>query len=93
MNGSTAKRTARESFSQHKATGGASPQKGENKMVEIARVKHNNTNRMAIAKAFAKHPTFHLYRISEILSTMRTYEREGLLVITETEAIMYHIYD
>ena len=58
--------------------------------IEIARVKHNNTNRMAIAREFAKLPQFHLYRIGEIIETMRSYERDGLLVITKTEAILYH---
>lgn len=60
--------------------------------IEIARVNHNNTNRMAIAREFSKLPDFRLYRISEIIDTMRSYERDGLLVITETEAILYHIF-
>ena len=60
-------------------------------MIEIARVSHSNTNRMAIAREFAKLPQFQLYRIGEIIETMKSYEREGLLVITETEAILYHI--
>ena len=60
------------------------------KTIEIARVNHNNTNRMAIARAFAKLPQFDRYRIGEIIATMESYEREGLLVITETEAILYH---
>ena len=60
------------------------------KTIEIARVHHNNTNRMAIARAFAKLPQFDRYRISEIIDTMKVYERDGLLVITETEAILYH---
>ena len=59
--------------------------------IEIARVNHNNENRMAIAKAFSKLPAFHLYRLGEIIDTMKSYERDGLLVITETEAILYHI--
>ena len=29
-------------------------------------------------------------RIGEIIDTMRSYERDGLLVITKTEAILYH---
>jgi hypothetical protein len=45
---------------------------------------------MAIAREFAKLPQFHLYRIGEIIDTMRSYERDGLLVITKTEAILYH---
>ena len=61
------------------------------KTIEIARVNHNNTNRMAIAKAFARLPWFHNYRLSEIISTMKSYERDGLLVITKTEAILYHV--
>ena len=59
-------------------------------IIEIARVNHNNTNRMAIAREFAKLPQFRLYRLSEIIATMRSYERDGLLVITNTEAILYH---
>lgn len=59
-------------------------------IIEIARVHHNNTNRMAIAREFAKLPAFRLYRICEIIETMRSYERDGLLVITDSEAILYH---
>lgn len=59
-------------------------------IIEIVRVNHNNTNRMAIAREFAKLPHFRLYRLGEIIDTMRSYERSGLLVITETEAILYH---
>lgn len=58
--------------------------------VEIARVNYNNTNRIAIAREFAKLPAFRLYRLGEIIDTMRSYERDGLLVITKTEAILYH---
>lgn len=59
-------------------------------IIEIARVNHNNTNRITIARQFAKLPAFHLYRLAEIIETMRSYERDGLLVITETEAVLYH---
>ena len=59
-------------------------------IIEIARVKHNNTNRIAIAREFAKLPAFRLYRLGEIIDTMKSYERDGLLVITETEAVLYH---
>ena len=60
--------------------------------IEIARINHSNMNRMAIAREFAKLPVFHLVPVSEIISTMRSYEREGLLVITEAEAVLYHTY-
>ena len=60
------------------------------KIIELARVKHNGTNRMAIARAFAKHSRFRGYTVGEIVSMMRSYERDGLLVITETEAILHH---
>ena len=59
-------------------------------MIELARVNHPNTNRMAIAKAFAKHPSFKMYCLGEIIDTMKSYERVGLLVITDKEAILYH---
>ena len=60
---------------------------------EIARVNiPANSNRMKIARAFANHPAFHLYRIGEIVETMRSYERDGLLVITDCEAVLYHIF-
>lgn len=59
-------------------------------IIELARVNHPNKNRMEIAKAFAKHPSFKMHRLGEVISTMRSYERVGLLVITDTEAILYH---
>lgn len=59
-------------------------------IIEIARVNHNNTNRMAIAREFAKLPQFKFYRLGEIIDTMRSYERSGLLIITRTEAVLYH---
>ena len=61
--------------------------------VEIARVKRNGAkNRMEMARQFlAQAETFHMYRLSEAIETMRSYERNGLLVITETELILKHI--
>jgi hypothetical protein len=61
-----------------------------NMRTEIARVKHNNTNRMAIAKEFAKLDIFRNYRLGEIIETMRVYELDGNLEITDTEAVLYH---
>lgn len=62
-------------------------------MVEIARVKRNGAKtRMEMARQFlAQSESFRLYRLSEVIETMRSYEREGLLVITETELILNHI--
>lgn len=60
-------------------------------IVELARVKRGR-NKMETARAFAKCKTFHMYRLGEIIDTMRSYERLGWLVYTETEAILYHDY-
>lgn len=59
--------------------------------IEIARVNHKNENRMAIARAFAKHPNFKNCTIANIIETMRSYEKSGDLIITESEAILYHV--
>ena len=61
--------------------------------IEIARVKRNGANnKIEIARQFlAQSETFHLYRLSEVIETMRSYERDGLLVITDSELILNHI--
>ena len=60
--------------------------------IEIARVKRNGAkNRMEMARQFlAQSDAFHLYRLSEVIETMRSYERDGLLVITDSELILNH---
>ena len=45
---------------------------------------------METAKAFARCEAFKNYRISEIIENMRSYEKCGWLIYTDTEAIMYH---
>ena len=61
--------------------------------IEIARVKRNGArNRMEMAKEFLKQSdAFHLYRLGEVINTLRSYERDCLLVITDTELILEHI--
>ena len=59
-------------------------------MIAIARVTKGNT-KMATARNIAELPGFELYRISEIIEMMRSYERSGLVMTTETEYIVYHI--
>lgn len=61
-------------------------------MIEIARVQRGNNN-METAQAFAKCEAFRNYRISEIVATMRSYQKSGLLVLTDTEAILFHDCD
>ena len=58
-------------------------------MIEIARVKRGQNN-IETARAFAKCEAFHGCTISAILETMRSYHRSGLLVLTDTEAILFH---
>ena len=57
--------------------------------IEIARVTKGRNN-METAKAFAQCEAFRLYRLGEIVETMRSYSRDGLLVYTDREAILYH---
>lgn len=58
-------------------------------MVEIARVTKGNNN-IETARAFAQCECFKFNTIAEIAETMRLYKREGMLILTETEAILYH---
>lgn len=57
---------------------------------EIARVKKGKNN-MEIAKELYK-VLGHNCALSEIVKMLRFYESEGLVVRTEDEVIMYHIY-
>lgn len=57
---------------------------------EIARVKKGKNN-IEIAKALHK-ALGHSCNIGEIVKMLRLYESEGLVVRTENEVIMYHIY-
>lgn len=60
--------------------------------IEIARVKRNGAeNRMQMAREFSKADAFKLVRMSDVIATLRVYERDGLLKVTDTELIMYHI--
>lgn len=61
-------------------------------IIEIARVNRNGAkNKIEMAREFlAQSPAFHLYRLGEVIATLRSYEREGLLVITDTELILNH---
>ena len=61
-------------------------------MIEIARVSRGKNN-METARAFSKCDAFKNYRIGEIIATMRSYEKAGWLVFTDTDAIMYHDYN
>lgn len=63
-------------------------------MITIARVKRNGAkNRMQMAREFLDQASeqFKNYRISEVIETLRSYEREGLFIITDTELILNHI--
>lgn len=61
--------------------------------IEIARVKRNGAkNRMEMARELLKQSDcFHLCRLSEVIETIRSYERDGLFIITDTELILNHI--
>lgn len=64
-------------------------------MITIARVKRNGAkNRMQMAREFLDQASeqFKNYRISEVIETLRSYEREGLFIITDTELILNHIF-
>lgn len=61
-------------------------------MYEIARVPRGKNN-METARAFARCEAFKNYRISEIIENMRSYEKCGWLIYSDTEAIMYHDCD
>lgn len=64
-------------------------------MITIARVKRNGAkNRMEMAREFLDQASeqFKNYRISEVIETLRSYEREGLFIITDTELILNHIF-
>lgn len=61
-------------------------------MIEIARTAKGKNN-IETARGFAKCEAFKGYQLSEIIATMRSYKRSGWLVLTETEAILYHDYD
>ena len=58
-------------------------------MIEIARVAKGNNN-IETARAFAQCECFKFNTIAEIAETMRVYKRDGLLIFTDTEAILYH---
>lgn len=59
-------------------------------MIEITVNRNGAKNKMQMAREFAKHPNFHLYRISEIIETMRSYERAGQLVVTDETLTIIH---
>ena len=60
-------------------------------LVEIARVNGNGIkNRMELARAIQKLKDFRLYRISEIVETIRSYEHSGLLVTEGDDIVIYH---
>ena len=61
-------------------------------MTEIARVQRGKNN-METARAFAKCEAFRNCHISDILHTMKVYGANGLLVLTDTEAILFHDCD
>lgn len=61
-------------------------------MKEIARVQRGKNN-METARAFAKCEAFRWCSIADIIATMRVYQNDGLLIFTDTEAIMYHNCD
>ena len=60
--------------------------------IEIARVKRNGAkNRIEMAREFlAQAESFNLYRLSEVIETLRSYERDGLFIITDSELILKH---
>lgn len=58
-------------------------------MIELARVQRGENN-IETARAFAKCECFKFNTIAEIAETMRVYKRDGMLIFTETEAILYH---
>lgn len=60
--------------------------------IEIARVKRNGAkNRIEMAREFlAQAESFNLYRFSEVIETLKSYERDGLFIITDSELILKH---
>lgn len=60
-------------------------------MTIIARVNTEGLkNKAEIARAFAKQDCFKWTKLSDVIATMRNYEKCGWLVYTGKEAILYH---
>lgn len=63
-------------------------------MMTIARVKRNGAqNRIEMARELLTQApeAFPLYRVSEMIQTIRHYESNGLFIVTDTEIILNHI--
>lgn len=60
--------------------------------IEIARVNRNGAkNKIQMARELAKADAFQRVSLADIIATLRTYERDGLFTITDTELILYHV--
>lgn len=63
-------------------------------MMTIAKVKRNGAQtRIEMARELLSQAqdAFPLYRVSEMIQTIRYYESNGLFVVTDTEIILNHI--
>lgn len=59
-------------------------------MIVFASAKNPNTTRIALAREFAKHPAFKLVELYDIIASLKYAEREGLLILTPTDAYILH---
>lgn len=64
-------------------------------IITLARIKRNDAkNRMEMAREFfAQSDVFRSCTVGQAIETLRSYERYGLFVITDTELILYHDLD
>lgn len=59
-------------------------------MVLITVNRNGARNRIEMARELAKHPAFKFVPLSEVINTLRVYEKDGNLVLTECFITLKH---
>lgn len=59
-------------------------------MVLITVNRNGARNRIEMARELAKHPAFKLTPLSDVINTLRVYEKEGNLVLSECFISLKH---
>lgn len=59
-------------------------------MVLITVNRNGARNRIEMARELAKHPAFKLAPLSEVINTLRVYEKDGNLVLSECFISLKH---
>lgn len=59
-------------------------------MIKITVKRNGAKNRMEMAKRFSKHEVFALAPLSEVLKSIRAYEKDNQFIITDDELTIIH---